>query len=472
MARILLLAVLAAGTLHAQDRHYWTHQFGTHSALRGGAVVGGVDDTSAVYYNPGRLGFIRNNSLKVSVDAYQLSTLSMDDGAGSGIDLASVRGDIIPLAASGVFLFEGAPGHAVGFSVLTRQYSDARVSAQREDQLNVIADSRSPGAEQYIGNFDLRVSTEEYWAGLCYSWQVNEWFSIGASNFGCLRYEDLDVRATSRAVNSTAETFGADNLSGLAFWNLRLLAKAGVAIDLGSLKMGFALTTPGAHIAGGATVSRQLTIINLDTDGDGSGESLEASARESGALSRFHSPWSFSSGLDYTHHATTLAFSWEWFLPVGKYKAVSPQESKPFIRGITAGGPDSKDVLAFHDGRRGCFNLALALENRWDADWSGVWSFRSDYAADYLHDGGSFLGISTWDLFHFATGIEYTTRQDNGSPKHELAVGLQFTVGSGKGDQPVSFDNPTEAGLLFGVPQEKEIGYFAIGLIVGYTYYF
>jgi hypothetical protein len=386
--------------------------------------------------------------------------------------LSSARGDIIPLASSGVYLFKGAPGHAVGYQVLARQYSDIRVSAVREATLNVIDDARSPGDELYIGNFDLRASTTEYWAGLCYSYQFNDWFSIGASNFGCLRYEDLDLRSTARAVNATTTTFGSDQLFGLGYWNVRVQAKVGIALDFGDLKMGFTMTTPGMHIMGGATVSSQLTVIDLDLNGDGTGQSLEASAREDGSVTRFHSPWSFASGLEYTVASTTLAFTWEWFLPVGKYKAVQPQQSKPYIRGLASGGPNSKDVLTVYDGRRGCFNVALAVENRWDKDWSGVWSFRSDYGADYMSDSGSFLGLSSWDLFHLATGIEYTTRMDNGAPKHEFAVGLQLSVGSGKGDQPVSFDNPTEANFLRGVPVSKEIAFFAIGLIVGYTYYF
>jgi len=41
----------------AQDSHFWTRQYGSRSALLGGAVVGGVRDSSAAYYNPGGLGY-------------------------------------------------------------------------------------------------------------------------------------------------------------------------------------------------------------------------------------------------------------------------------------------------------------------------------------------------------------------------------------------------------------------------------
>ena len=71
MLRLLIAMCLCAGALAAQDNHYWTHQFGTRASLMGGAMIGGVDDTSAVYYNPGRLGWITNDSLKVSANGYQ-----------------------------------------------------------------------------------------------------------------------------------------------------------------------------------------------------------------------------------------------------------------------------------------------------------------------------------------------------------------------------------------------------------------
>ncbi|MCL4731436.1 MAG: hypothetical protein KJ044_13495, partial [Planctomycetes bacterium] len=313
----------------------------------------------------------------------------------------------------------------------------------------------------------------EYWAGLSYSWALTQWLSVGVANFGCLRFDDLDLRITSRAVNAVPDAFGADNLTSVAFWNLRVVNKIGLALDFGNLKFGFAVTTPGTHIAGGATVSRQLSVNDLDTDGNGTGESFEASARQDNIPTRFRTPWSFSSGMDWRIDATTLAFSWEWFLPVGRYTAVRPESDAPFIRGGVSGGPRAEEFLTVYDGRRGVFNLALAVENRWHEDWAGIWSFRTDYGADYVRNGGQFfLGVTSWDLFHFATGVAYTTRNDDHVPRHEFMVGLQWSLGAGKGDQPVNFDNPSEQNLLLGRNETKAISYFAIGLIVGYTYFF
>jgi hypothetical protein len=469
--RVFLAAVLFACALSAQDNQYWTHQFGTRASLMGGAVVGGVDDTSAVYYNAARLGWIDNDSLKVSADGYQLALLTVKDGAGKGHDLNSAQGDIVPLAASGVFTFT-QPRIALGFHILARQYSDFSVSTRREELMNVIDDARSPGDEDFIGSFNFRSETEEYWAGLGFGWAINDWLSVGITHFGALRFETQDFNITTRAVGSGGQTFGADNIAGWDYWNVRMLWKAGIAAEYEGWKFGFTITTHSLNLFGGATIRRQVSVNDLDVNGDGNGNDFEANDRRDGVSTVFRSPWSFATGVEHDWGPVKLAVAVEWFLPVGRYAAARPEGDKAFIRGGLS-SESSRDLLTLYDGKRGAFNVAIGLETEFSTDWSGFWSMRRDAAADYLGHGGSLhFGISTWDLFHFATGVAYTTRQDDGKPKHELMVGLQFAIGADRTEQPVNFDNPREDRLLTGTTRGTDISYFAISLIVGYTYYF
>ena len=152
--------------------------------------------------------------------------LTLADGAGTDLDLSSVRGDIIPLTASGVYLFK-QKRIGLGFHILARQFFNARASARVERLQNVIDDARSPGDEDYIGSFQFASNTEEYWAGLGFGWAVNDWLGIGVTNFGALRFEDQDLNLTTRAVGSSGDTFGADDLAGWGYYNVRLLWKLG-----------------------------------------------------------------------------------------------------------------------------------------------------------------------------------------------------------------------------------------------------
>ena len=471
MLRVILAALLCCSALAAQNNHYWTHQFGTRAGLMGGAVVGGDPDTSAVYYNPGRLGWIHNDSLKVSADAYQLSTLTIKDGAGKNQNLTSTEGDIIPLASSGVFLF-GEPGLALGFQIMARQYFNANVSTRREFTKNVIDDTRSAGDEQYIGSFQFSTNTEEYWAGLSFGWAITDWLGVGVTHFGCLRFEEQTYDITTRAVGGSGQTFGADTIAGFDLWNVRTLWKLGISAQFGGLKMGFTVTTQSVNLFGGATVRRQISVDDLDIDGNGTSDQLEANDRRDGVPSEYRSPWSFATGVDYDFGPVTLAVAAEWFLPVGRYTPAAPAGDKAFFIGIPSSG-SSRELLTVYDGKRGAFNVAIGLETRFSEDWSGFWSMRRDAAADYLDfDEKVHFGVSTWDLFHFDTGIAFTTRQDDNSPKHELMVGLQLAIGAGRTEQPVNFDEPRENRLLTGSTKRTDINYFSIGLLIGYTYYF
>ena len=97
-----LLIILTQNTF-GQDTHYWTQQYGTRSTLLAGAVIGGVRDNSAIYYNPGALGFIQNKDLSVSANAYQFDRIKMQNGAGKDINLKSNTLQTMPLIISGVF---------------------------------------------------------------------------------------------------------------------------------------------------------------------------------------------------------------------------------------------------------------------------------------------------------------------------------------------------------------------------------
>jgi len=75
----------------AQDDHYWSQQYGAESTLMGGAMVAGVSDNSAVYYNPGALAFITNPNLSIDVNVYRMDRILIKDGAGQGLNLNSAQ---------------------------------------------------------------------------------------------------------------------------------------------------------------------------------------------------------------------------------------------------------------------------------------------------------------------------------------------------------------------------------------------
>ncbi|MHC4841736.1 MAG: hypothetical protein ACYTDT_12435 [Planctomycetota bacterium] len=469
---LVLLLLVASSALMAQDNHYWTHQAGTRSALMGGQVLGSVNDSSATFYNPGRLGFIENEHLRISADGYQIAGFNIVNGAGEDLSLDSNQFDIVSLASGGVFLFDGLPGHAFSYQVLTRQFFDANVSVRKQETLNVIDDLRSAGNETYIGTFSFNSDIEEYWAGIGWGWAINQHFGVGVTHFGILRFDEFGNDLTTRAVSGDGTVRGTEFSVGSDYWNVRTLLKFGFSGSFNGWNFGFTVTTASASLGGSATARRQTTIFGIDNDGDGVESNFEANAHQDGLGSEYRSPWSFALGIDWHFENWVLATAWEGFLPVGKYTVIEARD-EPYLQGVPV-ADTAKDFLTVVDGKRGVLNFGLAADVQLNEDWHLMWSLRLDAAGDYLHDEGNSiaLGISTWNLVHFTVGFTWMTLMEDGRKKHEVTAGLQITGGNDTIDQPVNFDNPTEARLLLSPTSTAELSYAGIAIFLGYTYFF
>ena len=89
--------------LKAQDTHYNRLQFGTRSALMGGAVISNVKDNTAVFYNPAGMGFIDSSTLAINGNAYQMDNIRIYNALGEKKDFKSSSLGSVPLFVGGLF---------------------------------------------------------------------------------------------------------------------------------------------------------------------------------------------------------------------------------------------------------------------------------------------------------------------------------------------------------------------------------
>jgi hypothetical protein len=103
-AGVILLPILFFyyTVAEAQDDHYWSQQYGAVSTLLGGAMVGGVNDNSPVYFNPAALAFIYNPSLSIDANVYRRDRILIKDGGGNGVNLNSAQMSVFPQIISGM----------------------------------------------------------------------------------------------------------------------------------------------------------------------------------------------------------------------------------------------------------------------------------------------------------------------------------------------------------------------------------
>ena len=133
--------------------------------LLSGAVIGSVNDMSAVFYNPGALGYLIKPELVLSASAYQLRQLNIKDGGGREVDLGSSQINLIPNLVAGSFRFNfhgDQQTRILGFDPLSLQRRD---SDERAGQFDL--DPDIPGDEFFSGGLSAAsISARSGWTDL------------------------------------------------------------------------------------------------------------------------------------------------------------------------------------------------------------------------------------------------------------------------------------------------------------------
>ena len=471
VAFVALLMGSLAPVASAQDSHYWSNAYGTRSAFMGGAVVGGVNDTSAGFYNPGALGFVDHPSLSVSADAIRLTDLHIDNGVGGAGELDSEEVEVIPLLVSGIVRFDAlSDRHSFGYSFLSRNNHRMKVSARREASEDVLTNPLAPGPESFIGQFTRNDQLVEIWGGASYAYRYSEHVAIGVTNFLALRSQDLNQTTFARAINQNQGVSGAtDSTLFLDYWNTRLLWKLGVALQYPAWRAGLAITTPSVNLLGHGTVGADFTVSNVDIDGDGSPDTFVGDDRQEDLESEFRTPLSIAAGIEFeVSAATRVGLSAEWFASQSSHTVMAP-ESKAFTRSIGEfPATDSRDLLRVTHGGAEVFNMGIGIEHDFSETLRGYFAFRTDHT--YLEDDpgdGIPLGFSGWDLYHTTLGVNIKRESS------VLGLGMVYSYGS-RDDFPQleNFSSPEEAGFLTGVPGDAEARYQALTFLLGGTFYF
>jgi long-subunit fatty acid transport protein len=489
MKRIFIILPFALGTcplsfsVLSQEHHYWTNQFGSRSALLSGAVVGSVKDTSAVFYNPGGLGFLKESSFSVSANGYRLDRMTVDNGAGTGNELESQSPQVVPLLVSGTFQLGD---NTLGYSLITKNLSSLSMSDRlvfKEDffvYASPSADEIRPfdGYEEYRGQFLFDSKVSEIWGGISLARKLKNNVSVGVSGFLALRDQKLNYSTLARVANIenvTSDSIAMENrFQTTDFYNVRMLMKFGVLMDLNPIKLGATLTSPSVNLYGKGTVGAGITVINPVNE-----KAFIADDRQEDLKTDYKTPFSLALGIEYAvTEQTRFAGTIEWFAQQNRYTVMSPNSREMFLGtpGENRLGKvgDSQDLLRVEDMAESVVNFGVGVEHVFSEQYKGYLSYRTDFETSSNEaQNYQLMGINNWDIFHLTVGMT-RTKQDS-----ELAVGLTYSFGNQDDFEPlVNLDirdkaHLTENDIL--IPSEHKTtsaDYRSLGLTVGYTYFF
>lgn len=516
---ILLLSL----TVFSQDNNYWKLQYGSKASLLGGAVIGGVRDNSAVFYNPGALGFLDSTTVSVTSDGYEYSMFKIKNGGGNGINLTSNGFQIIPLLSlTGIIKLNKNSNSTFGYALIQKNQIDVNSSFRTDNILpNVIDDpdylQLYGNTQEYIGQYDLNTSLNEIWVGGSWSYQISKHISLGVSPFVAYRSQSLSKSFLSRAYPDSSSNYynngwgtvveSWDDVSNITLDNIRSIVKIGASFNFNKFKIGLTVTSPSINIYGSGMVSRDINYSGVtDTSSNISSSTTSGLVpwdynfddRQDNLKSIFKSPLCIGFGLEYTFGKnTTIDFSGEYFSPIVAYNLISPASNnlrRPiWFDNICANEQgdssiNSKQYLRVREASKSVINFALGIEQVITHSLSFLASFRTDFTsykqastdleqywgAAYGNNPpvpyGQQLSISNVDLYHITLGSIIKRK------KSDFYIGLLYSFGSNSSyPQLLNLSSPSDVNNnLGGIPDVTKYStysYKALSIIMAYTYH-
>jgi hypothetical protein len=465
MRRIFLLLSVALITIIfyqpglAQDSHYWTYQYGTRAFLLGGTVIGSVLDISGIYYNPGGLSLLDDPETLLASKAFHWPNYSLENLAGTDKKLTSSKLDSAPGIVAGLIKFPWLKDHRIGYSILTRQSVDIRLSGTVITSGDAIPDY--PGEESIVADFHLIEYLSEPWWGLTWAYKFNDTVGIGISNYFTFRSHRANYQTIGQFLAPDGKlAMGVDAIS-YDYQNYRLLWKVGWALEFDRFHLGLTLTTPSIELYGKGSARINRTITGQDLDEDGTKDNVLIADYQDGLDSDFPTPLALGIGANYTLAITRLGSvslfaSAEWYAGVDKFDVIKTEE---FV-GQSDGKIYRNEITHELDN---VVNFGLGIEHILNENITFYGSIRTDFSAR-KPGSDTTLSVTDWDIYHIMTGTTFRLKNT------EWTIGLGYSWGNSEKRKNASIDDPNEKYRHSSLIENMNIKYNSVNFLFGFSF--
>jgi len=472
MNRIIFFLVVAGSCnyLQAQDTHYWTQQFGTRSAMLGGAVVAESKDNTAIFYNPGSLAFMDSNSVSVNANLYRIENTSIDNALGQHKKFKSSGFNSLPLLVSGMIRLKNKRIRlGYGFAAPVDYHFKATVRG--DGYYNIVDDTESPGTEETIAQSGVSSKINETQMGIGFGYKLNQHWGIGITALFTARSQDYEKTSLVRFfLNEPGNPLVSSTiLHNFTYFHLRFATKIGITYHTDKISVGATVTTPGMRLYGSGVVASDITANNIKLDGI-TRQDILADDRQGKLKTNFRSPFSASTGVNINFRKSMLGIAVQYY---GKEDVYDILRANPaaFVRPAavyTTLGAD--DFLRVKGGAKEVVNYVIGYErilnNRLSLDVS-LAANNTYYNKDLKNNLGIKPDISTWNIYQAVAGITIH--------KGASSINLGLTYSFGKDDKHEDnsdISKLVENKLLQSAVTITQANYNAVGFILGYNYSF
>lgn len=447
----------------AQDGHYWSENYGNKSMLLSGTVNASVDDLGAVFYNPGRLGQIKNPVFAISGKVYEYNLVKIENGINEGTDLTNSDLGGAPSLVAGTFKIPFLKKHKFAYSFLTRQRAKLEFSIREEREGDVI--DAIPGNEIFNGQLKLTNNTKDEWFGLTWSIPINEKLSLGASGF-------ISSLNKSSAFTIDMNALGEDNHVASLYLNRQygynsegLIWKVGAAWDLHPIHLGLTVTTPKVNLIGDGSSLYEDYMVGIDTTGDGNNDDVYVFNYQDYLDTEYSTPWAIGFGAGFHFNKGIIHLSAEWYDNIPHYSIL---EAEPFV------GQSTGDTIRFslNEQLNPVLNWGVGLELKCSDKLSIYTSFATDNSGvtsnitRYIElEEEASNSVFQADFFRIGCGFSLYTKWA------EIALGATYNRGTQQFDRPINF--PEEGGdSIFESGQKSAFRFTQWRFILGFSFTF
>jgi hypothetical protein len=457
-----------AGTLAAQDSHYWNLQIGTRGMLVGGTLTSGVYDNSAIYYNPAALARVSSSHLTINATGYRVELMTFEDGGGAGIDLQSQRFTTYPQMMSSMITHRPEKRLKISFAMFSRQSAHWDISSFARAQIDILP--QQFGQEEYAASFEYQNIVTEPWFGFGGGYEIDEHLSVGVSSFLSYRNQryllDISARASTTNLNQPVFVAAHEYHDELRLNNLKSINKIGFHGKWKKLRIGLCATLPSINIAGWSRVNRQIVFQNLA--GNQNGVLLD---QQRLVPSNYKYPFSLAAGISFDVRRFIFNFNTEYFHHIDPYKMINADNR-------SIGFPSTLNVmssnfLSYYNFANQVINFGVSTEMQINQQWTLHTSLRSDQSYHRIRPQGlteerNQIRSPNFDLYHSTAGASWTRRAS------VMSFGLNYSLGyNPNARQFVNFATPVYEQLLMGsTTGGHKLVSHSFTIMLGYNYFF
>jgi hypothetical protein len=412
---ILLVGAIAISlgssrVAHAQADHYWTESYGTEATLLGGVVIGGCEDLSATFYNPGALGLIDQPAFILSAHVWERQSFTVKDAGPNSEDLSATSIHGVPGFVGGSFEFSWLGSSRLCYSILSRQQTDVRLVARLSREGDGSGPSGSRGGEVV-----MEKDVSDTWGGLSWATSSGNRLGFGATLYGAVRSDRERRQAVAARTDSPTGQASAIRIAESEASDGRLLLKTGLQYTAPRWRAGLTITTPSLHVFGSGSSWLFRSTNGYDGNGDGAPDSVVAVSHQDDLESRFKTPWAIGVGGAVDIGRTTILLSAENYGAIDSYSLI---DTSPVTASDGEVIPNSVRRSA-----ESVFNWGVGVREDLGDSILVYASFVTDRNAT---PGGDVTGqlAPPWDLYIVSGGTKFTVG------KFDLVLGLSWAFGS------------------------------------------